>query len=165
MARVDHDRRPVSAEIEAIREQELFDVVAHLSTEPYQELLIEGDSSEYDPVAVMGIFPFLSPKGITLDLVDFLRSDAPDDELEYFRRIQTLRLPQGSGTNPTTIPSASLDFQMSVAMRDLALRNKFSAVIAFSKSAVHLFHTPVLPASESLQQLKSTAELGIEQQS
>ena len=166
MSKVDRDRHPVSAEIEAVREQEIFRISEHESRDGYQELLIKGSpSDEYDPVALLGVFPFLSTKGnITLDLVDLFRPGAPDDELGYLRRVQALALPRTSGSSHGIISKASLDFQMPLAMRELALRNKPSAVLAFSRDAVHLFYPVVLPPLESLSQLKSTAELGIKQQ-
>ncbi len=166
MGKVDRDRRPVSAEIEAVREQEIFRIAEHKSGDEYQELLIKGNlPDEYDPVALLGVFPFLSTSGnVTLDLVDFFRPDAPDDELGYLRRVQILALPRTLGSSYGIISEASLDFQMPLAMRELALKNKPSAVLAFSRNAVHLFYPVVLPPSESLSQLKSTGELGIEQQ-
>lgn len=170
MANVDQDRRPVSAEIEAAREELLFGIAQREHRDFYQEILIDGNSvGDYDPVALLGIFPVMSKEKVTLDLVDIFRGDAPEDELGYFRHVQKLDLSGCTFENDPVVrisDGVSTDFQAALAMRQLALRNAPSAVLVFSSenSSAHLFYSVLLTPSEALCQLKDTAETGIEQQ-
>jgi hypothetical protein len=171
MSKIDQDRGSVSAEIEAVREEALFDIAKREHGDFYQEILIEGNPvGDCDPVAFLGIFPVVSKGRVTLDLVDIFRGDAPEDELGYFRHVQKLDLSGCSFKNDPIVKisdSVSTDLQTSLAMRELALRNAPSAMLVFisENSSAHLFHSVLLTPSEALSQLKDTAATGIEQQS
>src|ERR1035437_808012 len=147
MGKIDQDRRPEFAEIEAVREEALFSIANREHGEFYQEILIEGNPvGDYDPVAFLGIFPVMSEGRVTLDLVDIFRRDAPEDEIGYFRHIQKLDLFGCTFKNDPVVKLSdrvSTNLQASLAMRQLALRNVPSAVLVFSSenSSAHLFHS------------------------
>lgn len=158
MSKVDADRQPVSEEIEAIREEQLWKIVNHEAGSEYEELHQGNQSDEYHPVAVFGVFPYLSTGGrITLDMMDFTSSEATDTEEGYWSRIMNLP-PMDHEAHFDAESAPVLSFQLSMRMRELAVGNKASAVAVFSRDSVRLFYAVGLAPAEALSQLKTTSE-------
>jgi len=166
------DNRDVSPEeIAQIREQMMMEVIGREKSRAYMELLLSGSpDEEYDPSAVLGVFPVLSRDGeFTTDLVNFTKEGAGLED-DYLRKVAGLTL---DGTDFVTDPGQSIEgmdvaTQTVAMMRVLADSISPSAVLVFcgdrpGETSAHLFYPAYLPPSEALSQVKDVSIFGLEQ--